>query len=335
MIILNSTSDLVQVVTGSGVSSILVHSSWVDFSAGVTAAPNRTNTPAIVAATTTTIVASPAANTQRNVKTISIYNSSAASDTITVQHTDGTNVITLFKYTLQPAETAMYYEGAASGSAWVVMDANGGLKTSPSSGRLLKLTALTTNIRLRMLGAGGGGGNATGNATQAAPSGGGGAGGYLEKLVATTPNTGYTYTVGAAGAAGAAGTNSTFVVGATTYTASGGAAGTARAVATGPAIIIGGAGGVVSTNGDVNGSGMSGEPGIIGGNAAVIANGSYGAGSGGSTVYGAGGLGSNNAGNGAAAIGFGAGGAGGLSNTASANNGGAGVNGIIIVEEYS
>lgn len=104
MLLLTSTSDLLQVITGSA-GSINVHASWVDNASG-TITPGRTNTAAIVTAATTTVVASPAASTQRNVKLLVVYNaSSTVSNLITVQHTDGTNVEIIWKGTLAPGES--------------------------------------------------------------------------------------------------------------------------------------------------------------------------------------------------------------------------------------
>lgn len=107
MLILAGTSDLIQVVT-SAVSDIEVHTSWVDNNAGAIT-PGRTNTPSIVTATTTTVVGSPAASTQRNVKHINIANNHAsASCTVSVTHTDGTTVILLMNMVLLPGENMMF-----------------------------------------------------------------------------------------------------------------------------------------------------------------------------------------------------------------------------------
>lgn len=89
MLLLTSTSDIIRVVTGSA-ANLNVHASWVDNNAG-TITPGRTNTAAITTATTTTTVGSPAASTQRNVKTLYITNNHATASTqVTVQHFDGT-----------------------------------------------------------------------------------------------------------------------------------------------------------------------------------------------------------------------------------------------------
>jgi hypothetical protein len=97
---LASTSDLIRVVTGSAVSTIGVQSDYVD-SNGV---PGRTNT-AITTAATTTVVASPAASTQRNVKSITITNNHAtSSNAIKVQHFDGTTSVDVAGFTLNAGE---------------------------------------------------------------------------------------------------------------------------------------------------------------------------------------------------------------------------------------
>jgi hypothetical protein len=71
MILLTSTSDLLRVVTSTA-GNVQVQSSYVDLS-GTTVTPGRLNT-LITTAATTNIVASPAASTQRNIKTVSIFN---------------------------------------------------------------------------------------------------------------------------------------------------------------------------------------------------------------------------------------------------------------------
>jgi hypothetical protein len=90
MLLLTSTSDIIRVVTGASVSTITVHVSYVDNASGVIT-PLRTNT-LITTAATTTVVPSPSAGVQRNVKQISITNNNATTSCqVTVQHFDGTN----------------------------------------------------------------------------------------------------------------------------------------------------------------------------------------------------------------------------------------------------
>lgn len=103
MLLLTSTSDLVQVQTGSA-GTINVHTSYMDAS-GTTVTPGRQNHAAITTATTTTVVPSPGASTQRNVKLLSIANTDASvSNVITVTHTDGTTAEELWSGTLLAGE---------------------------------------------------------------------------------------------------------------------------------------------------------------------------------------------------------------------------------------
>jgi hypothetical protein len=118
MLLLTSVSDLVRVVT-SAVCDIEVHASWVDNAAGVIT-PGRTNT-AIATATTTTVVGSPAASTQRNVKALQITNNGSASCFVEVLHTDGTTPIELMGVTLLAGENL----GLREDGSWIHRDANG------------------------------------------------------------------------------------------------------------------------------------------------------------------------------------------------------------------
>lgn len=123
MLILTGANDLLQVVTGSA-GTVVVHASYVDNNAG-TITPNRTNTPTISTNTTTTVVAAPGVGVQRNVKKLNINNTSATvANLVTIQHTDGTNVIPLWDGTLAAGESVemdedgifTYYD--ASGRPW-------------------------------------------------------------------------------------------------------------------------------------------------------------------------------------------------------------------------
>lgn len=103
MLLLTSTSDLLRVVTDA-TADIEVHASWMDNAAGVIT-PGRTNTASITTATTTTVVAAPAASTQRNVKHLNITNNHASTScTVSIEHTDGTNVVELVGVTLLAGE---------------------------------------------------------------------------------------------------------------------------------------------------------------------------------------------------------------------------------------
>ena len=82
----------------------------------------------VATATTTTIVASPAASTQRQIKKISVRNrSSTAAQTVTLKKdVSGTEYHETPPITLQPGETLVYLDGAG----YTVLNAQGGAKVS-------------------------------------------------------------------------------------------------------------------------------------------------------------------------------------------------------------
>jgi hypothetical protein len=99
MIILGSATDLLQLITDAAVA-VDIHASWVDTVTATGAiSPSRTNT-AVSTAATTTIVASPAAGAQRNVKTLHVRNKGVSACGVTVQHTTGAVISQLYKATL-------------------------------------------------------------------------------------------------------------------------------------------------------------------------------------------------------------------------------------------
>lgn len=103
MLLLNSTADVLRLVTGAAANSIDVHASYVDLN-GTTITPGRLNS-VITTATTTTVVASPGAGTTRNVKGLYIANDSAGTScTVAVEHFDGSNAVELMQFVLLPGE---------------------------------------------------------------------------------------------------------------------------------------------------------------------------------------------------------------------------------------
>lgn len=126
MLLQTSTSDIIRLVTGSA-GDIDVHASYIDLAAGVVT-PGRTNTPAITTATTTTIVAAPAASTARNVKTLMIQNVHASvSNLVTIQHFDGTTSIDLENVVLLAGERIAFIEG----QGFTIVDSSGIPKVTP------------------------------------------------------------------------------------------------------------------------------------------------------------------------------------------------------------
>jgi hypothetical protein len=215
------------------------------------------------------------------------------------------------------------------------------------TGRLLRTQYLTSGtsysklsatklLVLELWGGGGAGGGATTVAVSSGAAGGGGGGSYAFKSFDVTSFAGpFTYAVGTGGTAVSGGTgndgnDSTFTVNSVTVTAKGGKGAIGNTTpGTAPLHYPGGAG-QLSTGGDVNGGGAPGLQGITV-SATVGASGN-----GGSALFGRCGIGRTTAGAGNIGSGYGAGGSGGLVLNGSAQvAGGNGVNGLIIVREFS
>lgn len=340
---LASASSTLKLVTGSA-GTVDVHVSYIDdlLTAGAHAYTEGANDPTqITTATTTTILGAPAANTTRNIKLVTIRNASTtSSNLVTVQHFDGTNTPSVVAYTLQPGDSLIYYDVSGwqytAASTSIPLPGRFLATTIKTSGTTFTTGHFTNTLVIRMAAAGGGGGGCTSVAADAAAGGGGGAGGYCEKTVTVSPDTTYTYALGAAGTgvSGAGGNNggdTTLTVGATTYTAKGGSgAPVATAVAT-LSCYEGGAGGIVGTNGDINASGEPGAPGYV----LVVATPVLASGDGGTGPFGGGGVGLQAVGAGNAGTGNGSGGGGAATGASVARTGGSGTGGIIVFSEFA
>lgn len=128
MLLLTSTSDKIQLVSGTAVP-LEVHATYVDNSAG-TITPGRLNSE-VTTATTADVVASPGSSVQRNVQTLLVRNSHASSTSlVTVRHTDGTTAVDVFSVGLGAGETIQYLDGVG----FQVLTASGAVKTSQNQG---------------------------------------------------------------------------------------------------------------------------------------------------------------------------------------------------------
>jgi hypothetical protein len=180
--LLTSTSDKIQIVTSSA-NPIAVHASYVDLS-GTTVTPLRANTN-IAAATTTDVVGSPGALTQRQVKFFSVFNDHATSaQIISVLHTDGTTAIVLWSGSVAAQSGVIFDEvcgwkvlGAETPGDVQTFDAPGGTWIKPTS-----FTPAIVLIRIWAGGGGGGGGASLAGAAGAKGGSGGGGGGSISML---------------------------------------------------------------------------------------------------------------------------------------------------------
>lgn len=217
---------------------------------------------------------------------------------------------------LSMSGTTLSATGGGVGQVQKIILTSGTTWTTPSD------ITTSTRFKITMVGGGGGGG---GHNTSNGKAASGGAGGALQVWVTgLSPSTGYTMSIGAAGAAGTnaptaggAGGNTTLTIGATTYTCNGGAGGAATAST------AGGAGGT-ATNGDIN---IDGQDGGASGSASAAVPGTVGGSPG--FGLGVGGGSAVNTAAGKAGKGYGAGGSGG---THTSTAGGAGTQGVIIIE---
>ena len=118
MLLLASTADKLQVVT-AGTQPIACHASYSD-SIGTVVSYGRKNTP-IVTATTTDIAGSPTSGVARNVHTVTVVNNGTAPEVVTVQQTDGTQIVPAVSLTM-PAGSSLVW---ANKAPWMFVAPNG------------------------------------------------------------------------------------------------------------------------------------------------------------------------------------------------------------------
>jgi hypothetical protein len=128
MLILKDTDSLLTIITSSG-SDIDVCASFVDFDTPDTFTADSTNT-VILTATTTTVVGSPTGAKKRNVTGLTCRNiDGSTANTLTINNSDGTTVVTLYKVTLAAGEWLLINEAGVL----FVYDTNGGVKVGATA----------------------------------------------------------------------------------------------------------------------------------------------------------------------------------------------------------
>ncbi len=140
MIRLTATNtDLLSLITAQNGAKVVV--SYSD--ATSSAYTGGTDVTSIASATTTTIVATPAASTVRDVDEINIKNTFAGSHTMTVQYSRGGTLYPMFTASLLTDESISYTHG----SGWCALDASGNRKEAMSgliAGTTLSITGNAT-----------------------------------------------------------------------------------------------------------------------------------------------------------------------------------------------
>jgi hypothetical protein len=145
MIVLNTTSDLIEIVLGGAVATneLEIVSSYRDIT--TTAYTAGRETVASNGTTDQTIVSSPAASTQRVVDYISVYNKDTANATVTIKLDDGSTEFIITKVTLATLERLEY----TNDSGWQVYTSTGAIKndnTTLASGTYTPTLTNVTNI---------------------------------------------------------------------------------------------------------------------------------------------------------------------------------------------
>lgn len=142
MFTLDATTASLEVVLAGAVTTnqLPIVSSFVDKTA-TAFTPGKTTTQTN-STSTVTIVAAPAASTQREVHSINIYNADTVAATITVRENDNGTLRTLVKTTLSVGDTLQY----SHASGWKVMDANGSTKTPGGTVTSVAFTAAPASL---------------------------------------------------------------------------------------------------------------------------------------------------------------------------------------------
>lgn len=138
--ILDTTSKTIEVILGGAITTnqLEIIADWVDTANGSTFAPGGTSL-LTNGGTAVTVVGSPGASTQRQVKSLTVYNADTVAQTVIVRMFDGTNRRRHIVMILGIGELLLYTpEGG-----WRAMDTLGNLKQS-LSGTTANITDIVT-----------------------------------------------------------------------------------------------------------------------------------------------------------------------------------------------
>lgn len=108
MIILDATNETIEITT-STTSAVDVVAAYADHTS-TEFTPGSQET-AISTATTTTVLAAPAASTQRQLKMLSIENKGSAANQVTIKKDVGGTEFTIYSASIQPGENVSYVDG--------------------------------------------------------------------------------------------------------------------------------------------------------------------------------------------------------------------------------
>lgn len=134
MIVLDATTKSLQILLGGAVTTnqLVFTASYADYIASPAAFTPGANDGATNNTTAVTLVAAPAASTQRQVKRINVYNADTAQATVTIRLNNGGTLRTMLTVTLQTGER-IEYEDAEGFRVFTVTGA-------------VKVTAVTSTV---------------------------------------------------------------------------------------------------------------------------------------------------------------------------------------------
>lgn len=124
--ILDSTSKVIQVILAEAktTNDCEVNGCWADTASGSTFVPGSSD-EVTNGTTAVTVIAAPAASTQRAVKELSVYNADTVQHFVTVRLFDGTNTRRIVGWEI-PAGDTLYYSAE---SGWAILPASSGGST--------------------------------------------------------------------------------------------------------------------------------------------------------------------------------------------------------------
>jgi hypothetical protein len=145
MIILDATNKSIEAVLAAAITTtqLPITSSYTDITSSAFT-PGESDT-ATNSTTGVTAVAAPAASTQRQIKSISVYNADTVAATVTIRYNNNSTLRTIVKVTLSVGDTLSFLDGIG----WSVINTSGQIKgigaMGYSAGYSFKFSTSTAN----------------------------------------------------------------------------------------------------------------------------------------------------------------------------------------------
>ena len=142
MIVLDSTLKTLEIVLGGAVTTTQLPFVAVYIDVTTTAYTPIENDGVSNNATAVTMVAAPAASTQRQIKFLSVQNEDTVNATVILQYNDNGTIRRISKFTLSPDDTLLYTDG----EGMRVLDSTGSLKQSSSGSSVTSVSGTANRI---------------------------------------------------------------------------------------------------------------------------------------------------------------------------------------------